>query len=77
MSEHNSIAQDQNPYSTGRLYRRLVSYVWPHKLAFAISILGFAIFATAAPVMAYLMGVVEETLQDPQQEKQTHLPKIP
>ena len=69
MSENNSNSQAQNPYSTGRLYRRLISYVWPHKLAFTISILGFAIFATAAPVMAYLMGVVEETLQDPQEEK--------
>lgn len=61
--------QTQETLTTGRLYRRLLSYVWQHKIAFFISIVGFAIFATAAPVMAYLMGVVEETLQQPEEEK--------
>lgn len=60
---------EQDHYSTGRLYRRLLSYVWPYKLAFSISILGFIIFATAAPAMAHLMGVVEQTLKDPVPEK--------
>jgi len=61
--------QSAEQYSTGRLYRRLLSYVWPYKLAFFISIVGFIIFATAAPAMAHLMGVVEQTLKDPQPEK--------
>lgn len=55
--------------SVRRLYGRLLSYVWPHKLAFSVAILGYIIFATAAPVMAHLMGLVEETLNDPQPEK--------
>ena len=55
--------------TAGVLYRRLLTYVWPHKLAFSISILGFAIFASAAPALAHLMGVVENTLRDPSQEK--------
>ncbi|WP_419810633.1 lipid A export permease/ATP-binding protein MsbA [Bacterioplanoides sp.] len=56
-------------YTTGRLYKRLLSYVWPHKFAFAVSIFGFMLFATAAPAMAWMMGEVQATLNDPQQQR--------
>ncbi|MCT7359624.1 lipid A export permease/ATP-binding protein MsbA [Thalassolituus pacificus] len=58
-----------NETSTRRLYGRLLSYVWPHKLAFSVAIVGYIIFASAAPVMAHLMGLVEQTLSDPQPDK--------
>jgi len=59
----------ESPYTTGRLYRRLLSYVWPHKFAFSVSIFGFVLFATAAPALARLMGEVQATLQNPEQEQ--------
>ena len=52
----------------GALYRRLLTYVWPHKFIFLISIIGFAMFASSAPLLAHLMGVVENTLRDTTQE---------
>lgn len=58
-----------NETSIRRLYGRLLSYVWPHKLAFFVAIVGYIIFASAAPAMAHLMGVVEQTLSDPQPDK--------
>lgn len=58
-----------NETSTRRLYGRLLSYVWPHKLAFSVAIVGYIIFASAAPVMAHLMGLVEQTLSDPRPDK--------
>lgn len=59
--------------SIRRLYGRLLSYVWPHKAAFLTAIVGYIIFASAAPALAHLMGVVEETLKNPQPEKITLL----
>lgn len=51
--------------TAGQLYRRLLSYVWPHTGAFSLSVVGFIIFAASQPLLAHLMGVVEETLDDP------------
>ncbi|WP_430462402.1 lipid A export permease/ATP-binding protein MsbA [Thalassolituus sp. LLYu03] len=59
--------------SIRRLYGRLLTYVWPHKGAFLMAIFGFVVFATAAPAMSHLMGVVEDTLKNPTQEKITVL----
>lgn len=55
--------------SVRRLYGRLLTYVWPHKAAFLTAILGYMLFASAAPAMAHLMGVVEQTLNDPVHDK--------
>lgn len=54
-----------SPNSTRRLYKRLLSYILPYKVAFLMSIAGFVAFATAAPALAHLMGMVEETLKNP------------
>ncbi|MDF1762865.1 MAG: lipid A export permease/ATP-binding protein MsbA [Oleibacter sp.] len=51
-----------------RLYRRLLTYVWPHKGIFFFSVLGFGMFASSAPMLAHLMGVVEKTLDAPTEE---------
>lgn len=58
-----------NEMTVGRLYRRLLSYVWPHRWAFIISVIGFILFATSAPALAHLMGMVEQTLSAPEQAK--------
>lgn len=51
--------------STGQIYRRLLAYVWPQKWALMIAVAGFALYASSAPAMAHLMGLVEKTLRDP------------
>ena len=58
-----------SPASAGQLYRRLLSYVWPHKGAFFLSVVGFIIFAASQPLLAHLMGVVEETLRNPEEQR--------
>lgn len=63
-SEGNQTA-DLAEMSSSVIYRRLVSYVWPLKWSFAIAVLGLVIFASAQPMLAHLMGVVEETLREP------------
>jgi ATP-binding cassette, subfamily B, bacterial MsbA len=52
-------------HSVRKVYLRLLSYVWPHRINFGISVIGFAIYASAQPAMAHLMGLVEETLKAP------------
>lgn len=41
--------------STARIYLRLLGYVKPYWIAFAISILGFMIFASSQPAMAWML----------------------
>lgn len=50
-------------------YKRLLSYVWPHKGAFALAILGFALYASSNPLLAHMMGELEETLSNPTEEQ--------
>lgn len=52
----------------GQLYKRLLTFVWPHRVAFTLSIIGFIMFAASAPMLAHLMGWVERTLQNPTQD---------
>lgn len=55
-------------YTSGRLYRRLLTYVSPYKFSFVLSILGFVIYASAAPALAEMMGIIVETLENPTQQ---------
>ena len=59
-----STAETRSAY---RVYTRLLSYVWPHRAAFSVSVIGFALFASSQPAMAHLMGLVEKTLREPTQ----------
>ena len=54
--------------SAGGLYKRLLSYVWPQKWYFLLSVVGFALFAASAPALAHLMGMVEKTLNAPTED---------
>lgn len=55
--------------SVRRLYGRLLTYVWPHKGAFALAIAGYILFASSNPALAHLMGKVEQTLNNPTDEQ--------
>lgn len=55
--------------STGRIYRRLLGYVWPHKFAFMLAIAGFLIYAASNPLLAHMMGQLETTLTNPLQSE--------
>ena len=54
--------------TAGAIYKRLLTYLGPQKWYFLLSVIGFAMFAASAPALAHLMGVVEETLNEPTQE---------
>lgn len=54
--------------STGRLYQRLLTYVWPHKMAFLCAISGFIIYASSNPLLAHMMGELERTLSNPTEQ---------
>src|SRR5690606_41903062 len=41
--------------SSARIYLRLLGYVRPYWIPFAISILGFVIFASSQPAMAWML----------------------
>ncbi len=55
--------------STGYLYKRLLSYVLPSKFAFFLAIIGFLIYAASNPLLAHMMGLLEQTLNDPTKQK--------
>ncbi len=51
--------------SVRRLYGRLLTYVKPFIGSFLIAILGFIIFASAAPLLSKMMGEIVDVLADP------------
>lgn len=54
--------------SARRLYGRLLSYVKPFIGSFLIAILGFILFASAAPALSWMMGQITEVLANPKPE---------
>jgi ATP-binding cassette, subfamily B, bacterial MsbA len=52
--------------STARIYLRLLGYVRPYWIAFAISILGFMIFASSQPAMAWMLKYFVDGLTEGQ-----------
>ncbi len=46
-----------------RIYRRLLTYVKPHRGLFAISIIGFLIYSSTQPLFAHLVTQIIDTLQ--------------
>lgn len=57
------------PLTTRQLYWRLLRYVYPYLGSFIVSIVGMLMYAAASPALAHMMGVVEETLNQINQEK--------
>lgn len=54
--------------SAGRLYARLLTYVKPFLGSFLIAIVGFVIFASAAPALSWMMGQITNVLANPKPE---------
>lgn len=56
--------QNSNP-TDWALYKRLFSYVLRMKASYGLAILGFALYAGTAPLLAHLMVVIESTYHNP------------
>lgn len=57
--------QPQTPLPSLRLYLRLLSYVRPYWVMFAVSLLGYVIFASTQPMLAALLKYFVDGLTDP------------
>jgi len=62
--------------SNWRLYRRLLVYIAPLKVFFALSVLGNAMYAAASAAMAQALEYVVETLDHPTDENRILLPAL-
>ena len=47
------------------LYKRLLSYAFQQKGMYIIAMLGFALYAATAPMLAHLMDLIEQAYNDP------------
>lgn len=54
--------------SVRRIYGRLLTYVKPFLGSFSLAILGFIIFASAAPLLSKMMGEIVDVLAAPKRE---------
>lgn len=54
--------------SVRRLYGRLLAYVKPFLGSFFIAVVGFVIFASAAPALSWMMGQITDVLANPRPE---------
>nr|WP_298167578.1 lipid A export permease/ATP-binding protein MsbA [uncultured Pseudomonas sp.] len=52
--------------SSFKVYLRLLTYVAPYWVPFAVSILGFLLFASSQPMLAHMLKLFLEGLQDPE-----------
>jgi len=56
-SERATETTPRNPKGDSwRLYRRLLSYLYPHRYVFALSILGYMVFAASSPAVGLWLG---------------------
>lgn len=56
-----------------KIYRRLLTYVKPHKGLFAISIVGFLIYSSTQPLFANLVAQIIDTLQAKKSREEMYL----
>ena len=59
---------NQETYSDWALYKRLLAFLIAHKKAFIVAILGFAMYASSAPMMAHMMDMIENAYHNPTAE---------
>ena len=65
----------QKPTKTNaEIYRRLLTYVKPHRRYFIISIIGFLIYSSTQPLFATLIQQIIDTLQTKSREQMYYLP---
>lgn len=60
--------------SSARIYKRLLSYVKPHRGLFAVSIFGFLIYSSTQPLFAALIAQIIDTLQTKSRAGMYYLP---
>ena len=58
------------------IYKRLLTYVKPHKKFFFVSIIGFLIYSATQPLFAKLIQEIIDTLQAKEHEKLYYLPLL-
>jgi len=58
------------------IYKRLLTYIKPHKKFFFISIIGFLIYSTTQPLFAQMIQEIIDTLQAKSHEKLYYLPLL-
>lgn len=60
------MSQDKTSSASSlKIYLRLLAYVRPYRATFAVSILGFVIFASSQPMLATVMKYFVDGLNDP------------
>jgi subfamily B ATP-binding cassette protein MsbA len=64
------------PKNTIQIYKRLLTYVKPHKRFFFISIIGFLIYSATQPLFAQMIQEIIDTLQAKSHEKLYYLPLL-
>ena len=62
--------------SSAQIYKRLASYVRPHRGLFVISIIGFLLYSSTQPLFAAMMQQIIDALQAKSREKMYYLPLI-
>jgi subfamily B ATP-binding cassette protein MsbA len=60
--------------ANAKIYKRLLTYVKPHRGLFVISIIGFLIYSSTQPLFAALVQQIIDTLQEKSREKMYYLP---
>lgn len=60
--------------ATAKVYKRLLTYVKPHRGLFVISIIGFLIYSSTQPLFATMVQQIIDTLQAKSREKMYYLP---
>jgi len=64
----------KTPKATAQVYKRLMTYVKPHRKLFVISIIGFLIYSSTQPLFANLIQQIIDSLQAKEREKMLFLP---
>lgn len=62
--------------NTIQIYKRLLTYVKPHKKFFFISIIGFLVYSATQPMFAQMIQEIIDTLQAKSHEKLYYLPLL-
>ncbi len=62
--------------SSFKVYLRLLTYVAPYWVAFAVSILGFLLFASSQPMLAHMLKLFLDGLQNPENATMLGIPML-
>jgi len=68
--------KNKTPKASAQIYRRLLTYVRPHRVLFAISIFGFLLYSGTQTLFAALIKHIIDTLQTESREGMYYLPLL-